>query len=234
MTDSESPTVNDVFKLLNRWRHLPGYPLEGRSAPFFALFLRDILSAHFGEESGEIHDIVIPEFPLRHGTLCGMYPNRKSGDNQSFNVDYLAFARDMRTAYLVELKTDMGSKNCQQEKYLRMARNTGIPRLIEGARELVEVRRPSNKQRKYGHLLYLLDQLVIDRNISPPKIVFLQPTKGKKDKKKSEKYGFEFIDFGDVADVVQRHGDLGRIFADYLRKWVHEAGGLDPQDVFGQ
>ena len=122
VTDSKSPTVSQVFELLNRWRHLPFYSLETRAAPFFALFLRDVLSAHF---RAEMHEILIPEFPLRIGTLytkdelkLRSGTGREPGTNQSYNVDYVALAKDNNTAYLVELKTDMGSKRVEQDEYL--------------------------------------------------------------------------------------------------------------------
>ena len=44
MNDRKSRGVGDVFELLNRWRHLPFYSLETRAAPFFALFMWDVLS----------------------------------------------------------------------------------------------------------------------------------------------------------------------------------------------
>ena len=153
MTDNESPTVSDVFNLLNRWRHLPGYPLEGRSAPFFALFLCDILRDRFGK----MDDTLIPEFPLRIGSL---YTDEERGElqptpgrNQSYNVDYVVFAEDKRSAYLVELKTDMGSKRLKQDKYLRKARNTDFNLLVRGVRNLAKA---SKSRRKYVHLLHQL------------------------------------------------------------------------------
>ena len=126
MTVNESPTVGDVFELLNRWRHLPFYSLETRAAPFFALFLRDVLQAKFGTE---IHETVIPEFPLRIGTL------HDDERNLSKNVDYVAFSKDERTVYLVELKTDMDSKRDEQDDYLSKARDEiEFGRLVEGVR----------------------------------------------------------------------------------------------------
>ena len=50
MANNYAPTVADVFGLLDEWRHLPAYGLETRVAPFFALFLREVLSARFGVE----------------------------------------------------------------------------------------------------------------------------------------------------------------------------------------
>ncbi len=155
MTDSESPTVSDVFKLLNRSRHLPGYPLEGRSAPFFALFLRDILRDRFGK----MDETLIPEFPLRIGSLYTKEERQElhptPGCNQSYNVDYAVFAEDKCSAYLVELKTDMGSKRSKQDEYLCKARDTDFNLLVRGVRDLAKA---SKSKRKYVHLLHQLSR----------------------------------------------------------------------------
>ena len=260
MTDSKSPTVSQVFELLNRWRHLPFYSLETRASPFFALFLRDVLSTHF---CTEMHEILIPEFPLRIGTLYTKEERKRlgsrAGDNQSYNVDYVALAKDNNTAYLVELKTDMGSKRDKQDEYLSKARGIGFPGRVEGVKKLAKA---SNSREKYLHLLHLLSvsgtsllemrnapqlyekeclgntrawksaihQLVIDKNkfLEPPKVVFIQPAKDE-----SDKCDFEYIHFKKVANIVQRHGDLGAIFANYLRQWTKEAGSPDPRDIAG-
>lgn len=256
MTANESPAVGDVFELLNRWRHLPFYSLETRAAPFFAIFLPDVLSEALDVE---MHQTVIPEFPLRIGTL------KHNDSNLSYNVDYVAFAKDKSKAYLVELKTDMGSKRGEQDKYLCKARDIEFGCLVKGVRELAKVRRPSNKRRKYFHLLHLLfapgssllttpgsphldehqfrkgmtrwpssvDQLEIDpTSFKKTRVVFIQP---KADPKRTndtkKKYDFNYIYFDQVADIVQRHGNLGCIFANFLRQWVEEAGSPNPNCI---
>ena len=78
------------------------------------MFLRDVLSTHF---CAEIHETVIPEFPLRIGTLYqngdnqgrGSAAGKKPSAEQSYNVDYVAFSKGNGIAYLVELKTDLAS-----------------------------------------------------------------------------------------------------------------------------
>ena len=258
MTASESPTVGDIFELLSRWRHLPSYPLEGRSAPFFALFLPDVLSAHFNTG---IHQTVTPEFPLRIGTLYDEKERQKlrpvPGRNQSYNVDYVAFAKDKSTAYLVELKTDMGSKRRKQDEYLCKARDAEFSVLVRAVKKLA---RASKSKRKYVHLLHQLsvagfvskndklDELykkafstskdvpvwteaienleMGDEICSTTKVVFIQPTKND-----ANESGFEYIDFEQVANIVQRHGDFGRTFANHLREWTKEAGSPDPRDT---
>ncbi len=111
MTDRNPPALEDLFRTLDHWRHLPAYRLEPAVAPFLGLFLRDIL-----HEIIEIktHPTVIPEFPLRIGTL---HSNKKR-PNQSIKVDYVAFSSDSKNAFFVELKTDTLSFDCEQMKNL--------------------------------------------------------------------------------------------------------------------
>ena len=261
MKASDSPTVGDVFELLNRWRHLPFYSLETRAAPFFGIFLRDVLRARFGTE---IHETVIPEFPLRIHTLYNADERKKrrleSSPGHSNNVDYVAFDKDIRTAYLVELKTDMGSVRDDQNEYLCAARRKAFPGLVEGVAELAK---GSDSKRKYVHLLHLLaesglisvpkglyeksfgrDRVVSGwteeakgleiggQKCSKTKVVFIQPRPNPKPTKNTSKtYDFQYIYFDEVANIVQRHGDLGCIFANFLRQWVEEAGSPNPRDI---
>ena len=159
MTDHESRTLEDVFRLLDQWRHLPSYRLEPRIAPFFALFLRDILHHRIDTQ---LHPIVIPEFPLRLGTLLdhgALKPEdrrRQASPDQSVKVDYAAFSKDRTRAFLVELKTDDGSVEPKQKTYLRAAKETGFQALIAG---VVDICRASNRKQKYVHLLHWLEQL---------------------------------------------------------------------------
>ena len=263
-TDGKFPSVSQMFNLLNDWRHLPSYSLETRAAPFFAVFMRDVLSSRFGHE---IHEILIPEFPLRIGTLyndeeCERLQPVPSA-NQSYNVDYVAFAKNgrkienKRTAYLVELKTDMESRRPQQDRYLYAARKKGLPALVKGVRK---ISKKSKKKQKYVNLLSRLsapgidlvtipddailyektfpnvvrgwtdavNQLKIaDQVFSNVEIVYVQPTKeGRRDE-----LGFNYIYFDEVASVVERRGDLGAMFANYLRQWKKPAGSRDPRKI---
>ena len=246
MANNYAPTVADVFGLLDEWRHLPAYRLESSVAPFFALFLREVLSAKLGVE---LHPVVIPEFPLRKGTL---YADRS---NQSFNVDYVAFSQDDQKAYLVELKTDMGSRRDDQSCYLVKARDVGIRKLVCDIKLLAKA---SDKKPKYVHLLHLLSKVGVisipnnslyeksfptakpgwsaalekvevrtnDKFAKKPEVVFIQPTVN--GDKRHDKHNFNVIVFDEVADIVEQHGELGSIFANHLREWTRPAGSRDP------
>ena len=262
-TGNKYPSVSQIFNLLNDWRHLPAYSLETRAAPFFAVFMRDVLSSHFGHE---VHEILIPEFPLRIGTLYNDEERERlqpvPSPDQSYNVDYVAFAKnrknseDKRAVYLVELKTDMESRRPQQDKYLYAARKKGLPALVKGIRK---ISKKSKKKQKYVNLLSRLsapgielvsipdDSLlykktfpnvvrgwsdavkqlkITDRVFPNVEVVYVQPNK----EDHPDKLGFNYIYFDEVASVVERCGDLGVMFANYLRQWKKPAGSRDPRN----
>ena len=258
-----SRTVAHMFNLMDAWRHLPGYRLEGRLAPFFEYFLHDVLSEYL---SGvELHPVLIPEFPLRKGTLDG-----NNGSNQSYNVDYVAFSMDRRTAFLIELKTDMSSIDKEQEKYLRCAREKGFGPFVCGIKEICEA---TDYKSKYTHLLHLLAQLelvkitdvgklyrhsfpaprrgwteTLRKGVKPDvegklehtRVIYIQPreSNGESSETKADPdYApdpFEYIYFTHVAEIVQRFGDLGSVFAHYLRRWSEDPGRHYPRTVAHQ
>ena len=259
-----SRTVAHMFNLMDAWRHLPGYRLEGRLAPFFEYFLHDILSEYLN--GVELHPVLIPEFPLRKGEL----PDHSRENNQSYNVDYVAFSMDRRMAFLVELKTDMSSIDKEQEKYLRLAREKGFGPFVCGIKKICEA---TDYQSKYTHLLHLLAQLklvkitdegklyrhsfpaprrgwteTLRRGVEPAvkgklehtRVIYIQPRKTQPRKVNCESSeieadnDFKYIDFGDVAEIVQRFGDLGSLFAHYLRRWSEDPGRRYPRTVAHQ
>lgn len=268
-----SRTVAHVFNIMDGWRHLPGYRLEGRLAPFFELFLLDVLGECLKDEcdpSG-LHPVVIPEFPLRIGTLYSEDElarmrteyGRAPGANQSYNVDYVAFSTNCKTAFLVELKTDMGSIDEDQKKYLRRARERKLGPLVGGIVDICGSK-GTRKRSKYVHLLQLLANLELVaipdwedlyrktfpkpqsrwsdafRNVEPTvdgklnftRVIYIQPRKPNRESVKRELgQDFKYICFEEVADVVQRFGELGCIFANYLRQWTEDPGRQAPPTV---
>ena len=247
--------VAHMFEAMDACRHLPKYKLEGRLAPYFELFLHDVLSECLDVE---LDPVVIPEFPLRKGTLYKEKNFKKP--NESYNVDYVAFSLDCKTAFLVELKTDMNSKSVGQDRYLRDACGMGLARLVCGIFEICRSR--GCNRRKYVHLLHLLAKLKLVTMSNPGKlhemtfypkpkpywttkalelvepalqgklkhtrVIYIQP------RKSDPKPGFEYIYFRDVADIVQRYGEMGRVFAKFLRRWTEDPGRSAPQTAVEQ
>jgi hypothetical protein len=202
------PTIDTVFDTLDEWRCLPSYQLERRADIYFAMFLTDVLEKRFGTK---LERLVIPEFPLRHGTL-GTQTGR-TGPNRSVKVDYVAFAKDYKRVFFVELKTSMKSRNSKQDSYLKRAAGLEFKALFEGVRLLKE---HSDERKKYDCLLDMLSGGPENAAETRPEIVYVQPTRDVK----NHQADATCITFEDFAAVVEGRGSIGNRFAQSLRCWT--------------
>jgi len=116
MSTDSTDAVRLLFDLLDQWRHFPAYQLERRADIFFALYLPGIVEHALGVK---VDSRVIPEFPIR-----------KQHSRRSTKVDYLALSDDRSAAFLIELKTEMRSRNRRQDAYLADARRRGLGGLL--------------------------------------------------------------------------------------------------------
>lgn len=139
--------IEDVFDNMDKWRNLPKFALETRAGIFFGVYLKTALEAKY---KIRINEVIIPEFPIRKASID---PSIKSNQS-SFNVDFLAFSEDNKTAFLIELKTDMGSRREVQDYYLTAVTKIGLNGLIHG---LVKIFRATKVKRKYFHLFKMLE-----------------------------------------------------------------------------
>ncbi|MCA9547394.1 MAG: hypothetical protein KC613_23485 [Myxococcales bacterium] len=234
------PDPFDLLDRLDRWRHLPDYQLERRADVFFSLYLPEVLGAHFG---AAFDPTLVPEFPVRLGLIHG------TPSNQSFKVDYLALSADRSALWLVELKTDPGSRNTTQDENMQGAVAAGAAALLQG---VVHIARASKHKQKYGHLLAALAGLGLlrvpgdlwdilypdvrrgltarlgDIRVAPGvaqmtvRLAYVQP----------EAHHPGEIGFDTVAAVVERHLDpLSQRFAASLRRWSRVAGSTDPRSL---
>jgi hypothetical protein len=245
-----APTIEDLFSLLDEWRNLPAYRLEPRADPFFALFLKDVIAKHF---KTDIHPIIIPEMPLRRGTL---WDENKDSPNKSVKVDYAVFAKDRSIVYLVELKTEGDSYDVDQERYLIRAQKVRFRELIKGIRDIALATAPRFIP-KYIHLLWRLGELgfvdvpaavyassfplnehdaieqlhLVQNLVGEPgptiEIVYIFPTFDP-DRKFIDP-NRECIYFDEFAGIAKFKGELGHIFADHLGNWKTKAGSQDPR-----
>jgi hypothetical protein len=140
--------INQLFDLLDRWRHLPKYQLERRADIFFALYLREFLQERF---KIQLAPELVPEFPIHLAAIYGEDTGEKS-----CNVDFLAIAADHSVAFFVELKTEGLSRHDEQDNYLLAAQRVGLPALLSG---VFRIAAASRKKPKYLHLLFLLERL---------------------------------------------------------------------------
>ena len=161
--NSESPTIERVFGLLDRWRHLPNYQLERRADVFFALFLPEVLTKHLSEVNcpAKIEPVLIPEFPIREEETT-----KKGSNNRSKKADYLAISEDGGRAFLIELKTDVASIDRDQIYFLKCASRRGMAKIICGLKSIAKsdsVRKNSAIRGKYFHLFNILKKLDLIR-----------------------------------------------------------------------
>ena len=124
MTDA---AIDHVFKLLDEWRHLPAFRLEPAAAPFFGLFLTDVLEAHYKGKGIKFRRKIIPEFPLK-----------KSQGNSSNKSDFFVSDKYGTSAYLVEIKTDMRSLDLDQISYYSVASSTRLCEILHGLKSIAK------------------------------------------------------------------------------------------------
>ena len=104
--------IDSLFDRMDAWRHLPNYQLEGRADLFFSLYLPEVLETKLGFT---VQDQLVPEFPVRIGTI---YPNgssNKACKNLSCKIDYVAISTDGEKAVLFELKPESLSRRDAQD-----------------------------------------------------------------------------------------------------------------------
>ena len=234
MSDKSEISIDRVFELMDQWRHLPDYQLERRADIFFALFLPEVLKEHFKLDQ---EPVLIPEFPIK---------NRE--DNHSSKVDYLALQRSKsdkpNRAFLVELKTDMGSRRDVQDNRLLDAKERGLPKLVAG---VVVLCGATQEKRKYAHLLKLLSDVdlieyeevsSLERHREYRDV--LDYIKGKEPKPRFsaclevvyvQPFESTVIDFEKFAKYIKCSGKVGQLFAKYLRAWMTPAGLKGPKDL---
>ena len=229
--DMDDPRIDRIFDLLDRWRHLPAYQLERRADIFFGLFLPDVLDHHLLPRDLAVNPRLIPEFPLG-----------QTATKRSDKADYLALSKDGRHAFLIELKTDIGSLRDSQNRYLATAVERGMTKLLHDVKSMAKARN-LRARRKYFHLLQAIadlslmelpaeleekiygdahgvyeciDDINISHTVCQLEVIYVLP--------KAED-GKDCIDFATFAGVVEKRGELGRRFAKSLLEWARNKAG---------
>lgn len=198
------------FENMKDWKRLPAYKAEPRLDSLVGFHLPNLL----GEILGERMTGIVPEFPLHIATL---HPER--GTNRSWKVDFLLVGEHRN--WLVEFKTDSGSRRDGQDLYLELAHKAGTGALLEGLRQIVKV---SQSRGKYAHLMAKLRLLGLldDHNAwtgrNPQlEVVYVQPHRT------GATATERVVDFGELADWLERiHGgeEFEWALAKALRGWM--------------
>lgn len=230
--------INVIFGRLDAWRHLPAYQLERRADIFFAIYLRQVVTAFTGVP---LSDTIIPELPIKRDLIWPDTPG-----NKSVKLDYCLFAADGSRVFFVELKTDGGSRRASQDEYLTTATEVGFRNVVTGIRDIVLA---STAHQKYHHLVSLLagqgflevpadlpeflypepkrglkerlQRLTVTDRDPPIEVIYVQPTVTGNDR---------CIDFTEFAKHVETHQDaFSQAFAEHLRRWTTIAGAEPPR-----
>jgi len=226
-----------LFDRMDAWRHLPNYQLERRADLFFSLYLPEVLETKLGFA---LHEQLVPEFPVRIGTIYPQIPIDKS-----CKIDYVALSADGDRAVFVELKTEGMSRRTKQDNYLKAARDVGLSALLAG---LLDIFRATQAKRKYFHLLEHLESMALLDIPMPVKEIMSRPTlRGVTEASKAIEVttrvaeciivyvqpngsGPDVISFEEYRAVVQQHDDpVSRRFARSLTEWAEiQAGEISP------
>lgn len=203
---------NEYFATLKDWKRLPAYKAEPRIDSLVGHFLPRLLADLLGIEVVAM----IPELPLRKGTLRPEFEGTVHAE-RSWKVDFLAVGPDR--CWLVEFKTDSGSRRDEQDAYLRDAVRVGTGAVVDG---IVRIARVSPYKRKYAHLLGKLRSAGLlngndawtGRNPGM-EILYVQPAPPAEGER-----GFGFVQIADWLDAQQGAGEFEKAFAEALREWA--------------
>ncbi|MEA1977100.1 MAG: hypothetical protein U9N80_04290 [Chloroflexota bacterium] len=210
--------ITTIFDLLDNWRHFPSYQLERRADIFFAVFLPDVIKKTFNSEVKTI----IPEFPIRVGTI---YPDKPI--NKSYKADYFVLTEGTNQCILVELKTDDTSRREEQDDYLTAAQEVKLHALIDGVISIYEATEYKQKYRSLINELISSGLLKEDgsdlvncaSDETEITILYIQPNPSENDDKKS-------ISFAVYSEIVAEHEDeLSLRFSKSLIEWANVKPG---------
>lgn len=206
----EYPDV--IFDLLDKWRHFPSYQLERRADIFFAAFLPDLIE----DKYQSIQRTIIPEFPIRIGTIRPENPI-----NKSYKADYFILTEDPKYCVLIELKTDDTSRRDEQDDYLAAAQKVKLSALIDG---VISIYHATEYKHKYDVLINELTSAGIlkrdGKDISnlveddlDIEVIYIQPNP---DPGLENSISFEYF-----SDLVAVHADeFAQRFSKSLKEWA--------------
>ncbi len=204
--------IRKIFDVLDDWRKLPAYQLERRADIFFAIYLDKIIKSKYNKTI----KLILPEFPVRAGDVVH---DHKRPD-LSYKIDYAVLCDDDRTVYLIELKTDQGSRRPEQDAYLNKAKELNIPGLIKGIIRIYHATDQKYKK-KYDYLINKLSQIgwINRENIELKNtakdyditVVYIQP--------RNEQNLADTISFDDICSFLTDQDDLTKRFVESLKEW---------------
>ena len=249
MSKDNWPSIKDLFRSLDKWRNFAGYPLEPRVDAMIGLFLPTVIEDHFRNKGYEVKlcQQVIPQFPLR-----------KEENNQSYKADFFVLSGCGNRAFLIEIKTDIDSRNSSQDQYLKAASKKSMRCILSDLKKMAGRKNlKKSSRRKYLHILYELGEVglvkmpgalrniewsegsawgVFDNidEIGVCKSLHVKPeiVYIQPNEHCCDKPDvFRYIYFKEVVKSVNDQGKLGKLLACYLQKWELPAGECPPKEA---
>jgi hypothetical protein len=191
-------SVQSYFSVLRDWKRLPAYRAEPRVDSIVGFALPEILLHNRNERV----TLVIPELPLRIGSVQPQHEG-KSFSNKSYKVDFFVMTESGKN-YLVEFKTDSGSRREKQDDYLHAARTEGLGAVVEGILKLYQA---TTYKKKYRYLLAELEEAGLVSSESAGyaasvaddrlHVLYVQPHA------KDDDLGRDILDFVAVAEAIK-------------------------------
>ncbi len=117
---------NKYFELMADWKKLPAYKAEPRIDSLVGFFLPEFIESFLNIKSAGI----IPELPIRLATVKPKHEGTNYAD-RSYKVDFLIIGNN-EVNYLIEFKTDSGSRRDEQDLYLVEAKEAGTESIVNG------------------------------------------------------------------------------------------------------
>ena len=168
------------FEMMADWKCLPAYKAEPRIDSLVGYYLPEFMAEYLGQDIVGI----IPELPIRKATVKPQLEKTFEAD-RSYKVDFYLLGTN-GIHYLIEFKTDSGSRRENQDAYLMEAEGLGMNALVDGICQIAAV---STYKKKYNHLLTKMTDLgILDDNgkfsgkSNRIEIVYVQPAKGNETK----------------------------------------------------
>jgi hypothetical protein len=200
------------FEMMVDWKLLPAYKAEPRIDSFVGFFLPEFMSEFLNEKIIGI----VPELPIRLGTVKPKHEGTSYAD-RSYKVDFYLLGEG-GINYLIEFKTDTGSRRDKQDTYLEEAKDIGMKSLVKGILQIASV---SSYKKKYNHLLNKLKSIGILNNENTYsgksdkiQIIYIQP--------KRTEDGHQCVDFQWISKWLNKKYKDGEFEAEFSRaliKW---------------
>lgn len=202
----------DYFEMLADWKKLPAYKAEPRIDSLVGFFL-----PQFIEEYLKIKVVgTIPELPIRLATVKPKHEGTNYAD-RSYKVDFLIIGNNGKN-YLVEFKSDSGSRRDGQDIYLEEARSVGTKLIVEGILQIASV---SSYKTKYNHLLSKLTSYGLINNgeytgLNPSfEVIYVQPSN-----RNNEDNIIDFIWISNWLNENYSDSEFEMEFAEALKVWA--------------